>query len=226
MVSTTRATSCPGSQAEFDRIHDEATIGLAAQEAGQATPTAELTHLGNDTRARLLDLSNIDARFSPDVIAASVRQVVRAWEQATSTSPKSRHFDERLRDPLRALTTSQAFEQLTHPTPHSLRRVSRLEIRKIEIRALSQDREHPTVIVHVKLHGIRWLDSTIGSFLSGAPTTREPSASYGRSSSPPIRTRRGGQAMSTVPAARDPGGCTDSTAALLADLASNIRHTR
>ncbi len=169
MVSTTRATSCPGSQAEFDRIHDEATIGLAAQEAGQATPTAELTHLGNDTRARLLDLSNIDARFSPDVIAASVRQVVRAWEQATSTSPKSRHFDERLRDPLRALTTSQAFEQLTHPTPHGLRRVSRLEIRKIEIRALSQDREHPTVIVHVKLHGIRWLDSTIGSFLSGAP---------------------------------------------------------
>ncbi len=156
-----------GSAAQADRIHDQATIQLATEDEDEdrSPATVELTDIGADTRARLLDLSNVDARFAPEVIAASAREIVRAWEQATVR----KQADERTRDALRSLTTHDAFTQLTHPTPHGLRRVSQLEIRKIEIRDLSQGREPPTVVVRITLHGVRWLDATSGSFISGDP---------------------------------------------------------
>ncbi len=151
----------PGSAAELGRLHDEATIELATESPSGAARAAVLATVDGDARVRLLDLANVDDRFSPDVIAASVHQAVRAWEEATGSKYRDDHRG-RHQDALRRLTTDDAFEQLTHPTEHGVRHVSRLEIRRLEIQTLSTEHDPPTVVTRIKLHGFSWIHGMWG----------------------------------------------------------------
>ncbi|MGO9973714.1 MAG: hypothetical protein ACLP01_13100 [Solirubrobacteraceae bacterium] len=146
----------PGSAAEFARLHDEATIDLATDDAGREIPTVQLSHIDGGARARLLDLSNVDGRFSPDVIGASVGNILRAWEMATRTDLPDDRL-EQYRAALRALTTSGAFDDLTHPTPFGQRHVIALEVHELQLRSVVPDREPPTIIIRMTLHGMSWI---------------------------------------------------------------------
>ena len=96
-------------------------------------------------RAAALELSQADERFDPNVIAASVRAVLRAWEDATNGQPRA----------LDAVTTEHARRQLLGPArglPKTAREptLTRCEVVELDGRArppivavLATVRAHP-----------------------------------------------------------------------------------
>jgi hypothetical protein len=153
----------PGQGSDQD-LHDEATISTAVTDVpASKVPVAELTDVDATTRSQLLDLSLVDGRYAPDVIAACVGEITRAWESATFA------HDRKLLEPC---CTPEAATQLFHPTPHGVRRVQNLETRRVQIDALHPDPEPPTVNVTLELHGQRWLATSHGGKISGSRTRR------------------------------------------------------
>ncbi|HET8823272.1 MAG TPA: hypothetical protein VFM57_17160, partial [Thermoleophilaceae bacterium] len=64
---------------------DESLTDLAVADGlPDGFTTADLAQVGfeGDARARALDLSVADARFSPDVLEAAARRAVEAWAEA------------------------------------------------------------------------------------------------------------------------------------------------
>lgn len=149
-------------QGSDQELHDEATISSALEDVAPGeVPVAELTDVDASTQSQLLDLSLVDGRYAPDVIAACVSEIARAWESATFAQ------DRKLLEPG---CTPEAATQLFHPTPHGLRRVLNLKTRRVQINALHPDLEPPTVSVTVQLHGQRWLATSHGGKISGSRT--------------------------------------------------------
>ena len=141
-------------------LRDEATISTAVEdEAPERLPVGQLTDVDASTRSQLLDLSVVDGRYAPDVIAACVCEIARVWESATSAR------DRKLLEPW---CTPEAATQLLHPTPHGLRRVLNLETRRVQIDTLHADSDPPTVSVTLELRGQRWLATDHGNRLSGS----------------------------------------------------------
>jgi hypothetical protein len=141
-------------------LRDEATISTAVEdEAAEWVPVGQLTDVDASTQSQLLDLSVVDGRYAPAVIAACVCEIARVWESATSVR------DRKLLEPW---CTTEAATQLIHPTPHGLRRVLNLETRRVQIDTLHADSDPPMVRVTVQLHGQRWLATDHGSRLSGS----------------------------------------------------------
>ena len=141
-------------------LRDEATISTAVEdEAPERLPVGQLTDVDASTQSQLLDLSVVDGRYAPDVIAACVCEMARVWESATSA---------RDRKLLEAWCTPEAATELFHPTPHGLRRVLNLETRRVQIDALHADSDPPAVSVTLQLRGQRWLATDHGNRLSGS----------------------------------------------------------
>jgi hypothetical protein len=141
-------------------LHDEATISTAVESApsGDAA-VSELTDVDGSTKSQLLDLSLVDGRYAPDVIAACTCEITRAWESATFARDQKQ---------LETWCTPEAAAQLFRPAPRRLRRVLDLEPRRIQITGLDRDSEPPTVSVTVELHGRRWLADDWGIRISGS----------------------------------------------------------
>jgi hypothetical protein len=151
----------PLSEEGLDReLHDEATISTAVDSAPSGdVAVAKLTDVDVSAKSQLLDLSLVDGRYAPDVIAACACEIARAWESATLAGN---------RQELERWCTPEAAAQLFHPAPHRVRRVLNLETRRIEITTLDPDSEPPTVSVVVKLHGRCWLADDWGIKISGS----------------------------------------------------------
>ncbi len=108
------------------RLHADAVIELATADSVPAGWVGELLSPGfsGTARAAALDLSLVDGRFAPDVLATAVGAVVEAWAQAID-GPDA---------PLAARTTPQGLRALLYPTAT---RRDRLVIRGAEIQALT-----------------------------------------------------------------------------------------
>lgn len=144
-------------------LHEQATISTAVDRPAFHVPVAALTDVDASAEAQLLDLSVVDGRFAPDVIAACVCEIVRAWEASTTGSdPKS----------LESWATPQAIDQLRRPTPNGLRRVRNLQTRRVRITTLTADAEPATIGVSASLQGKRWLATHRGGRISGSRTRR------------------------------------------------------
>jgi hypothetical protein len=142
------------------QLHDEATISTAVDSAPSADMSVtELTDVDASTKGQLLDLSLVDGRYAPDVIAACACEIARAWESATFA---------RDRKQLEPWCTPEAAGQLFAPAPHRVRRVLDVETRRVQITGLDRDSDPPTVSVTVELHGRRWLADDWGITISGS----------------------------------------------------------
>jgi hypothetical protein len=142
------------------QLHDEATISTAVESTPSAdVEAAELTDVDASTKSQLLDLSLVDGRYAPDVIAACACEIARAWESATFAQ------DRTLLEPW---CMPEAAAQLMHPAPHRVRRVLDLQARRVQITALDRGSEPPTVSVTVQLHGRSWLADDWGIKISGS----------------------------------------------------------
>jgi hypothetical protein len=141
-------------------LRDEATISTAVEDkAPEQLPVGQLTDIDAPTQSQLLDLSVVDGRYAPDVIAACVCEIARLWESACSTRDRAL---------LERACTAEAATQLLHPTPHGLRRVLNLETRRVQIDALHADSDPATISVTLQLRGQRWLTTDHGTRLSGS----------------------------------------------------------
>jgi hypothetical protein len=90
------------------RLRAEAVMEVAVADGVPAEQVAELLSPGfsGTARAAALDLSLVDGRFAPDVLATAVGEVVGAWAQAIDGPD----------EPLAARTTPLALRALLYPT--------------------------------------------------------------------------------------------------------------
>lgn len=93
-----------------------ATDAIASEQVGQFLSPA----FSGDARAAALDLSLVDGRFAPDVLATAVGEVVEAWSQAIDGAD----------GPLEARTTPSALRDLLYPTASQR---DRLVIRGLDV---------------------------------------------------------------------------------------------
>jgi predicted lipid-binding transport protein (Tim44 family) len=107
-----------------DRLRAEAVMEIAVADGVRAEQVAELLSPGfsGTARAAALDLSLVDGRFAPDVLATAVGEVVDAWAQAIDGPD----------EPLAERTTPRALEALLYPTASAR---ARLVIRGEDVQA-------------------------------------------------------------------------------------------
>ncbi len=105
------------------RLRADAVMELATADGVPAGQVGELLSPGfsGTARAAALDLSLVDGRFAPDVLATAVGEVVDAWAQAIDGPD----------EPLEAQTTPQA---LLYPTATHR---DRLVIRGAEVQVMT-----------------------------------------------------------------------------------------
>lgn len=106
------------------RLRAEAVMQVATADGVRADEAGELLSPGfsGDARAAALDLSLVDGRFAPDVLATAVGEAVDAWARAIDGSD----------EPLAACATPQALKALLYPTGSPR---ARLVIRGEDVRA-------------------------------------------------------------------------------------------
>lgn len=113
-------------EGDSGRIRAEAVMEVAAADTVGAHRVGELLSpaFSGSSRAAALDLSLVDGRFAPDVLATAVGEVVDAWVQAID-GPDA---------PLTARTTPEALAALLYPTRTGR---DRLVIRGVEIQSMT-----------------------------------------------------------------------------------------
>jgi predicted lipid-binding transport protein (Tim44 family) len=132
-------------------LRAEAVMEVAAEDEVRADQVGELLSPGfsGTARAAALDLSLVDGRFAPDVLATAVGQVVEAWSEAIDGPD----------EPLAARTTPQALEALLYPTGS---RRSRLVIRGLNVRettiAAVAPGPPPEVRLELDVEGVQYVE--------------------------------------------------------------------
>jgi hypothetical protein len=124
-------------------VRDAVTIQLAEADGGALVALAP----HGDPHARLLDAALDDPRCAPDVLAAVVRDIARAWEAASNGD----------RAALAAVATDTAARALMAPTPNGRRRVAGLEVQEVHVTDVGSGDGTTVVEVLVSLRGRRWL---------------------------------------------------------------------
>jgi predicted lipid-binding transport protein (Tim44 family) len=152
-------------QSDDARLHADATMELAAADGVRADQVGELLSpaFSGTARAAALDLSLVDQRFAPDVLATAVGEVIDAWAQAID-GPDA---------PLSACTTPKALRALLYPTGSR----DRLVIR-------SADVQEPTIVevtpgppaevrLELRVSGVQYLeDRNTAEVLAGSARRR------------------------------------------------------
>lgn len=110
-------------QSDDARLRANATMEIAAADGVRAHQVSELLSpaFSGTARAAALDLSLVDGRFAPDVLATAVGEVIDAWAQAIDGPD----------EPLSVCTTPQALRALLYPTDS---RRDRLVIRDADVK--------------------------------------------------------------------------------------------
>ncbi len=95
-------------EGDISRIRGEAVMEVAGEDTVPASEVGELLSPGfsGTAHAAALDLSLVNGRFSPDVLATAVGEVVGAWAIAIDGPD----------EPLAARTTPEALQALLYPT--------------------------------------------------------------------------------------------------------------
>ena len=136
-------------------LRDAAIVEAAvADKALEGTSTAELVDvsLAADARTQAMDLSLVDGRFAPDVLAAAARRAVAAWAEAVDGPDAA----------LEAIASPAAIEQLLYPSAdgHNARLVVRgPQIESITIERLAAEPAPARMKVALKVRGRRYLEN-------------------------------------------------------------------
>ncbi|MSX11116.1 MAG: hypothetical protein F2811_01055 [Actinobacteria bacterium] len=136
-------------------LRDAAIVEAAvADKALEGTSTAELVDvsLAADARTQAMDLSLVDGRFAPDVLAAAARRAVAAWAEAVDGPDAA----------LEAIASPEAIEQLLYPSAdgHNARLVVRgPRIESITIERLVAEPAPARMTVALKVRGRRYLEN-------------------------------------------------------------------
>jgi predicted lipid-binding transport protein (Tim44 family) len=148
------------------RIHAEAVTEVAAADAVDSGAVGELLSPGfsGTARAAALDLSLVDGRFAPEVLATAIGEVVEAWLQAIDGPDQA----------LAARTTPEALAALLYPTSSGR---DRLVIRGAAVESVSivevAPSSPPEVGVELAVNGVQYVeDRETTEILAGSKRRR------------------------------------------------------
>lgn len=136
-----------------ERLHREATVEQAEENRLAASDLAAIgpPEIDEDARLAALDLSLVDGRFAPDVLATEVRYAVTAWAQAIDGD----------RTAIDAVATPQALTELLYAddAAQRTRRVVRgLSVKAIRIAGLGADTTPAHMDVEIEATGIAYTE--------------------------------------------------------------------
>ena len=138
-------------EGDSGRIRAEAVMEVAAGDTVAAHQVGELLSpaFSGGARAAALDLSLVDGRFAPDVLATAVGEVVEAWVQAIDGPD----------EPLAARTTPEALVELLYPTRSGR---DRLVIRGVDVRSMTiaavTPGSPPEVTLELEVAGVQYVE--------------------------------------------------------------------
>jgi predicted lipid-binding transport protein (Tim44 family) len=139
---------------DSERLQEQSLAEQAAAEKpaeGFSVADVATPEFADDARAAALDLSLVDGRFAPDLLAAEVKRAVTAWAGAVDGD----------RSELADLASPQALSQLLHPgDPSGQTRVvvRGPEVRGLRIVALDAKTTPAQVTVEVDVRGSRYIE--------------------------------------------------------------------
>jgi len=157
----------PAGWADEQRLREQALAELAQGDA--PSPSAQLREIVSATdppSVVLGDLSLIDGRFSPALLASTLEHLIGAWEQATISSDA----------PLHGLATHEVIDALLRPVEGT--GPARLILRDTQLKAWEPTRldfhtEPPRIAIAVTIRCVRFLVSAdTGEPIRGNP--RDP----------------------------------------------------
>jgi predicted lipid-binding transport protein (Tim44 family) len=154
--------------ADTDRLQEGALAEQAAAEKpseGSSVADVADPEFTGDARAAALDLSLVDGRFAPDLLAAEVKRAVAAWAGAVDGD----------RSELEQLATPRAMHELLHPDdPTGKTRivVRGPKVRELRITELDAQKTPAEMTIELVVHGARYLeDRDTTAVISGSPQT-------------------------------------------------------
>ncbi len=154
-----KAPVVPTPWGDDERLHQDAVAELAtAAGAPDGFAPAELAGDGAGALA-VADLALADSRFDVDLIDATVRRIVDAWEAAIDGDDAA----------LEALAHGDAVRALLHPGEQTRPVIRGAEVRGVTLAELRADAQPPAVTADVELRARRYVeDRDTAALLSGS----------------------------------------------------------
>jgi hypothetical protein len=149
----------PTSSADLRRLKEQSLAELAsAEKVPEGAALSDLVPADEPPSLALLDLSLVDGRFLPALIAAAVAHLVEAWEEASSGADA----------PLAATASKEASDALLHPSAGTRMVVRDAELKSWRATGLELARRPPTVQVQVEVQAVRYVERADGRLLAGS----------------------------------------------------------
>jgi predicted lipid-binding transport protein (Tim44 family) len=153
---------------DTDRLQEQSLAEQAAAEKpaeGFTVADVATPEFAGSARSEALDLSLVDGRFAPDLLAAEVKRAVTAWAGAVDGD----------RAELAELTSPAGLRELLHPgdPAEQTRLVVRgPQVRELRILTLDADKRPAEMTIELEVHGCRYIeDRDTTAVVSGSPHT-------------------------------------------------------
>jgi hypothetical protein len=143
---------------DTERLQEESLAELAtAQKIPATVSPSELVDADAPPAFALLDLSVVDGRYLPVLVAAQLARLVEAWEEAVTGSPA----------PLAALTSDAALAALLRPAPGKRLIIRDAVLKSWEPIRLELASQPPMIVVMAEIEAIRYVVTDDGAHRAG-----------------------------------------------------------
>jgi hypothetical protein len=151
----------PDPSADTERLREESLAEMAeAQKQGSEVDLSQLVRADAPPSFALLDLSVIDGRFVPALIAAELAHLIEMWVGAVNGSEA----------PLHELASTEAIEALLRPGNGSRLIVRDAVMKSWEPTRLDLSRHPPVIELSVDLEAVRYVVGSDGTAAAGNET--------------------------------------------------------
>jgi hypothetical protein len=157
----------PTPSSDTERLREESLAELAsAQKLGRDVDLSQLVGADEPPAFALLDLSVVDSRFEPPLIAAELAHLLEAWEGAVVGSEA----------PFEELASAQARTALLRPGPDARLFVRDAVLKSWEATRLDLSRDPPAIEVTLDVEAVRYVVGNNGRRVAGNATDARPMA--------------------------------------------------
>ena len=148
----------PTAAHDTERLREESLAELASAQAAPADVSpSELVAPDAPPAFALLDLSVVDGRYLPVLVAAQLAHLVEAWEEAVTGSP----------EPLAALASDEALTALLRPAPGKRMVIRDATLTSWEPVRLELSAQPPMIVVRVEIEAARYVVTDDGTRRAG-----------------------------------------------------------
>jgi hypothetical protein len=157
------APSIPDRSYDDARLLEESLAEIAdKQRAGDHLPLGDLVSADEAPALAVLDLSVVDGRFLPPLIAMQLAHMLEAWEEAVDGSDV----------PLATLASAEVIATLLHPGAGRHFVIRDAQLKSWEPVALRLSQQPPAMDINVGIEAVRYVQSDDGRDRIGNDTDR------------------------------------------------------